>query len=163
MHIMFLLDCSICNLHWKQHGAFFAFTVQRSIFTIMPIIYKIFNILKFLINIKDCETLETVRVKISKKRNDLCLGRSPSKKRNASAFLFYCIPILSLCQPRLSVCNRYNMHERPICMGFTGRAVINHIQIGREHCILLKIRIHLNNYVKGILQPQNKCCLDERS
>ena len=41
-------------------------------------------------------------------------------------------------------------YERSICMGFTRRAVVNHIQIGREYCILLKIRMHVNNYVNQL-------------
>ena len=40
--------------------------------------------------------------------------------------------------------------ERPICMGFTRRAVLNPIQIGREYCTLLKVRMHLNNYVNQL-------------
>ena len=35
-------------------------------------------------------------------------------------------------------------------MGFTRRAVVNPIQIEREYCILLKIRMHLNNYVNQL-------------
>ena len=46
-------------------------------------------------------------------------------------------------------------------MGFTGRAVVNPIQIGREYCIVLKVRMHLNNHVnqleffKDILQDDD--------
>ena len=106
---------------------------------------------KFLINIKDCETLGTVRAKVSQKRKPIPVWVVLHPKREMRVFFcFICIPILSLCQPRLSVCNRYNMHGRPICMGFTRRAVVNPIQIGREHCILLKIRLHLYNYVNQL-------------
>ena len=36
-------------------------------------------------------------------------------------------------------------------MGFTRRAVVNPIQVGREYCIVLKIRVHLYNYVNQLL------------
>ena len=41
---MFLVCCSLCHLHWKQHGAFFCFTAEGFSFTVIPIIYKIFKI-----------------------------------------------------------------------------------------------------------------------
>ena len=51
----------------------------------------------------------------------------------------------------VTLSNRYNMSGRSvICMGFTRRAVVNLIQIGREYCILVKIRMHLNNYVNEL-------------
>ena len=37
-------------------------------------------------------------------------------------------------------------YERPICVGITRRAVVNPIQIGREYCIVLKVRM-LTNYL----------------
>ena len=49
-----------------------------------------------------------------------------------------------------SVCNRYIQYEQPMCMGFTRRAVVNHVQIGCKYCIVLKVQMYLNNHVNQL-------------
>ena len=43
-----------------------------------------------------------------------------------------------------------SLYQSLCYMGFTRRAVVNPIQIRREYCIVLKVRMHLKNHVNQL-------------